>query len=85
MKLIKCSQCGGNDFYRDNGYMVCRYCNSRYAIEQGDLGIASSVISVGADIENLLKKCKRDPRNAKKYANLILDIDPDNEDALKYL
>ena len=26
-----------------------------------------------------------DPARARKYANLILDIDPDNPEALKYL
>ena len=30
-------------------------------------------------------KCKEDPVNAKKYANLVLDIDPHNVEALKYV
>ena len=42
-------------------------------------------ISLDSDIERLLKKCKEDPKNARKYANLILDIDPDNTEAYKYL
>ena len=42
-------------------------------------------ISLQSDIELLLDKCRRDPRNARKYANLILDIDPGNKDALQYL
>ena len=85
MKLIQCKQCGSGEFFRDNGYMVCKFCNSRYAIEQGDLGIKESTIALNSDIEELLKKCKKDPRNARKYANLILDIDPENDEALQYL
>lgn len=85
MKIIKCTQCGGNDFIRDNGYMVCKFCNTHYAIEVGDLGIKQSSISLDSDIDILLKKCKSDPKNARKYANLVLDIDPDNEEAKKYL
>ena len=85
MKLIRCIQCGSNELARDGGYMVCKYCNSRYAIEKDDIGIKESSIALGSDIEALLKKCRKDPRNARKYANLILDIDPDNDEALRYL
>ena len=85
MKLIRCTQCGSNELYRDGGYMVCKYCNSRFAIEKDDNRVKESNIALGADIEALLKKCRIDPRNAKRYANLILDIDPDNDEALKYL
>ena len=85
MKLIQCKQCGSGEFYRNNGYMICKFCNARYAIEQLDLGIKKSTIALNSDIEALLKKCKLDPKNARKYANLILDIDPDNDEALKYL
>ena len=85
MKLIRCTQCGSNDLFRDGGYMVCKYCNSRFVVEKDDVGIKGSTIALGSDIEVLLKKCKKDPRNSRKYANLILDIDPDNEEALKYL
>ncbi len=85
MKLIYCARCGSSDFDRDGGYMVCKYCNARYAIEQGDLGVKQSTISVNSDVQALLNKCRMDPRNAKKYANLILDIDPNNREALRYL
>ncbi|MBR3581403.1 MAG: TFIIB-type zinc finger domain-containing protein [Lachnospiraceae bacterium] len=85
MKLINCKQCNGGEFYRDNGYMVCKYCNARYAIEKEDLGIKESTIALNSDIAALLKKCRQEPKNARKYANLILDIDPDNDEALKYL
>ena len=37
------------------------------------------------DVAKLLRKCRENPARARKYANLILDIDPDNPEALKYL
>lgn len=47
--------------------------------------VESSNIGLDDDISRLLMKCKREPRNARRYANLILDIDPDNQEARKYL
>jgi len=44
-----------------------------------------SGVSLDSDVERLLLKCHEDPRRAARYANLILDIDPTNEEALKYL
>ena len=85
MRLIKCTQCGSDEFVRDNGFMICKYCGARFAVEKEDLGVRQSSISLDSDIEALLKKCRTDPRNAKRYANLILDIDPDNEEAYRYL
>ena len=85
MRLLNCTRCGGGDFTINNGFMICKYCNSRYAIEQSDLGVRQSTIAINSDINALLMKCRTDPKNAKKYANLILDIDPDNAEALKYL
>ena len=84
MKLIQCKQCGG-ELYRDENFMVCKYCGARFAIEKEDLGPRNSTIQLDADIEALLEKCRKDPKNARRYANLILDIDPDNKEALKYL
>lgn len=84
MRLMQCKQCGG-ELYRDDAFMVCKFCGARYAIEKEDLGIKESNISVKSDVKDLLEKCKKDPKNARKYANLVLDIDPDNEEALKYL
>lgn len=65
--------------------MQCKYCGSCFKITQDDLSNRRSDISLGNDVNELLMKCKTDPRNARKYANLILDIDPYNEEALKYI
>ena len=79
MKEIVCKNCGGNDFFARGNIMVCKYCGSKYISEP------TSCISLGDDINRLLVKCESDPKNAKKYANLVLDMDPTNKEALKYV
>lgn len=86
MKLVVCQTCGSNDFKTVDGYKVCQYCGSKYVVEKDDVSaIKHSEIALDADVARLLKKCKAEPKNAKRYANLILDIDPTNQKALKYL
>jgi len=80
-----CSNCGADAFIIKDGYKVCKYCNTRYQVNKNDIPKASSTVSVQSDIEILLQKCKDDPANARRYANRILDIDPTNRDALKFL
>ncbi len=48
-----------------------------------NLGNLTGGISLNSDIERLLQKCRTDPKNKRKYINLILDIDPDNTDVYK--
>lgn len=95
MKLLTCSNCGSHDLYENNGYQICRYCHSRYILETNHLHSPSiysnpsqtvaSGISLNDDIQRLLQKCKMEPHKAARYASLILDIDPTNKEALKYL
>ena len=85
MKEMICNRCGANDWSNSNGYRKCNYCGTQFQLTAEDITNKESNISVNSDVEMLLNKCKTDPRNAKKYANLILDIDPSNLDALKYL
>lgn len=66
-------------------YMECPYCNSKFLIEASDIPQQSIGIFLNEDVSNLLEKCRKDPKNAKKYANLILDIEPTNKEALKYI
>ena len=88
MKALTCKCCGATGVAIRNGFVICEYCDARYLITAEDYGFADAPnngISLESDIERLLMKCRTDPRNARKYANLILDIDPDNPDAWKYL
>ena len=79
MKLIMCQQCGSNDLQEKDGKIICGYCGSKFKKQP------SSIIALNDDVQRLLDKCEKEPKNAKKYANLILDIDPTNKEALKYI
>ncbi len=93
LKALICENCGAPGMVVKDGYLFCEYCHSKFVLsdkESDQLNMhmnasSNSNISLKNDIEALLLKCKNDSENAKKYANLILDIDPDNTDALKYL
>ncbi len=82
MEQLICTACGANDFITEGGYRICRYCDTKYAIPNTSI---NSRISINSDVAELLEKCKRDPKNARRYANLVLDIDPKNREALKYI
>lgn len=84
MKAMICERCGGGEFVDRDGYRICQYCNTRYLIKSEDVAQKGSIIALDDDIEILLQKCKSDPANAHRYANLVLDIDPGNVNALKY-
>lgn len=86
MKLVVCERCGGNEFDYEKRIAICRYCGSRYALEKDDaVGQGDTSIALDGDVARLLAKCKTEPTRARKYANLVLDIDPGNTQALKYL
>jgi len=85
LKQIVCERCGGNDFLEQNGFRTCKYCLTRFVIQPQDRPQKSSTIALENDIKTLLKKCRDDPTNARRYASLVLDIDPTNYEASKYL
>ena len=82
MKPLICPQCGGSSFTISGGYRVCDYCRTRFPAGEDAAGEG---ISLEADIERLLEKCRTNPKQARRYANLILDMDPDNEEARSYV
>lgn len=85
MKQIHCENCGADVFEIKSNYKICKYCNTKYQLEVFDYPKYNSNISVKSDVEILLERCKSEPEKARKYANLVLDIDPTNKDAKKYL
>lgn len=85
MKPIFCESCGSNELTNENDYWICAYCGSKTLNKNTSKSSKDTNISIGSDIKVLLQKCKDEPVNARKYANLILDIDPYNEEALKYI
>lgn len=84
MKQNMCPNCGADEYIYKDGFKVCRYCNSRYSLGEESPARKSAEVALSDDITRLLEKCKTDPKNAKKYAGLILDIDPTNREAKKY-
>lgn len=94
MKKLICESCGGSSFKIEDGFRVCNYCGTQYelpfarkTIEQsnGSSGNKNTKIDINKDVQILLEKCRKDPSNASRYANLILDIDPTNREALRYI
>lgn len=82
---MKCSGCGSSDQFLENGYLICNYCRSKNRADPRDIPQKETIISINSDIEKLIEKCKSDPDNCRRYANLILDIDPTNQEAHHYL
>ena len=85
MKKFVCANCGANLFTDQEGTKVCQFCNSQHKPEKTDKPKKQSTISLQDDIDSLLQKCRTDPARASRYAGLILDIDPTNREAMKYL
>lgn len=81
MKALICEHCGGDEFIEKDGYRICRYCKSRFIPSKDDKPAKAATISLNSDVERLLNKCKTDPSRAKKYAALILEMDPANKEA----
>ena len=98
MKALICSSCGASRWKEEGDYRICMHCGTKFektvedkvrvvvsGIQAAVARQVDSVITINEDVERLLKKCRQEPKNARKYANLILDIDPTNEEAQKYL
>lgn len=85
MKIMECVSCGSNELLENDGYLICAYCRSRFEQENDPIVRKETVIDVQSDIQMLLKRCVEDPLNRHRYASLVLDIDPSNSDAIKFL
>ena len=85
MKIEICERCGGGEFVDRDGYRICQFCNTKYLITSEDVKQKESTITLDKDIMMLLQKCRDDPANARRYASLVLDMDPDNVEAIKYI
>jgi hypothetical protein len=87
--ILKCSSCGSLELTDRDTYVICNFCRSRFEnISEKNFekeSLKNSFVGVASDIDDLLNKCKADPSRAKMYANLILDLDPTNDQAQKYL
>jgi hypothetical protein len=85
MIIVECVKCGSNDLLKDGDFVVCAYCRARFVPQNGDFPASGAVIALHDDVEKLLSRCKAEPASRRRLANLILDIDPTNSEALQYL
>jgi len=85
MKILDCSRCGSKELTEQAGFVICLYCQSRFVPQPDEIPKAQTLVGLGSDIDNLLAKCRTDPQNRRRYASLILDIDPTNKEARAYL
>lgn len=85
MKGFVCNNCGSNDLYEENGYYICKYCGTKFLITKDDKPLKESVIDLNNDVERLLQRCKEEPSRAKKCAERVLEIDPNNVEAKRIL
>lgn len=82
MKAEVCSRCGASEWKKENGFLVCKYCGTSFISEKSS---KESNIDLNDDVSRLLEKCRSNPKKARRYAKLVLDIDPLNEEALMFL
>ncbi len=82
MNILNCEKCGGAEFVKRNGATMCCYCRSMYSRQNTAV---DATIALDDDVQRLLKKCRSEPHKAHRYASLVLDIDPTNAEALRYL
>ncbi len=85
MQEVVCTQCGSNSLTETDGLWQCDFCRTTFKSNRDEFLEAKSKISVGDDVQRLLEMCKSDPANRARYAHLVLDIDPNNKDAMRYL
>lgn len=79
-KPFICRSCGCHDFIEKDNYLVCSCCGEKHVIEQEKPGI-----DLREDVNRLLEKCRSEPNRAKALAQRILEIDPNNTEALRIL
>ena len=85
MTKLSCENCGSNELVEEKGYLVCRYCGTRHRILPEERAAPHSTIAWKEDVAVLLQKCREDPARASKYAERILEMDPGNLEARRYL
>lgn len=85
IKVLTCASCGSKDLVEQHGSFICGYCGTKVFPDTEGEAKNTTEIALELDIKNLLRKCKEEPDNRRRYANLILDIDPNNQEAIKYL
>ena len=85
MQAITCKNCGGNDFLQKGRYLICRFCDTRYLLDKDQAPVPESTIALNEDVIRLLHLWREHPEDGARYAKLILQIDPNNTQAIQKL
>ncbi len=85
MWQFTCENCGAKEYTLEKNNLICSYCHTRYKIQKGDPFSFGAKIDLVDDINMLVSKCIKEPHNAKRYANIILEMDPYNQFARRYI
>ena len=83
MLEIVCKNCGSNDFEQDGRNMTCRFCGSKFILDKEHDSVKETTIALNEDVVQLLHRWRENPAEGDKYAKLILQIDPNNKQALQ--
>ena len=98
MKKIQCELCGSNELVKEGDYFVCKYCGTKYDLEQakkliieGPVDVSGSTIKVDntTKLDNLYQlarraKAENNSENGEKYYSQILIEDPNSWEANFY-
>jgi len=91
MQKLTCEMCGSNDIIKENGLYVCQHCGIKYTPEEAKPLFISGTVKIDntQEIENLYQLARRsideeDYKNAKKYYEKILMIQPDKWEPVYY-
>lgn len=85
MTFVDCAGCGSKELVEKDGIFVCAYCQTKNYSQANSTQMSGTSIAIASDIQALLQKCRNDPPNRRQFANLILDIDPTNLEAKRFL
>ncbi len=93
MKRLTCEMCGGTDFVKTDGFLVCQSCGIKYTIEEAKkievTVYEQNTVIIGGESDKkapLLKRafmCLEDKEwaKAKSYFERVLEMDPECADA----
>jgi len=91
LKATVCEICNNSDLIKQDGFFVCRYCGTKYSLEEAKNLLVDVVVeesgSVRIDTSVKLDKAMKNAHRARDDGNFdlaftfykeVLDIDPDN-------
>lgn len=95
MNQLTCEMCGSTDLLKSDGVFTCQNCGCKYSVEEAKKMMVEGVVQVEgtvkvdntAQIENYLAMAQKahdsdNEAEAESYANKVLEIDPNNWEAL---